>query len=187
MSSKAKKSRPDTSITRECEEYSEHGLYSRLPTEVTRVAGRIGLSTNVSAADINKVLDEYIEAGTSSMGHQAYNLKKASEKTTAEGQSRAKIMDKAKRVKNKLTSKERKKLFDLKKSKELKYSIFIQINRIWNGYIESVLSQVKCPADELKLIRADYHGALFVVTAARNPALIGLKGIVFQETKILSV
>ncbi|KAI1285418.1 Ribonuclease P protein subunit p29 [Halotydeus destructor] len=37
--------------------------------------------------------------------------------------------------------------------------------------------------DQLDLIRADYHGAQFVIEASRNPSLVGIKGIVVQETK----
>lgn len=165
-------------------ELREHGVYCKLPPEVTRIAERIGLVTNVSGADINQFLTDHLESGSpSDIANQAYNLKKLSEKTKIEGAKRHVKQEIVKGPKDKLTSKERKKLFDIKGSKQFQFETFVQMNQLWNGYIETIISDIKSPADELKLVRADYHGALFVVSAARNPALIGLKGIVVQETK----
>lgn len=46
-----------------------------------------------------------------------------------------------------------------------------------------VVSGIKHPADDVKILKADYHGALLIVAAARNPDLVNLTGIVVQETK----
>lgn len=81
-----------------------------------------------------------------------------------------------------LNCRQKKALFDLKKEK-LHYADFAQINKLWQSYFASVLSEVKIKADELKLSRADFHGAHLQVHASKNPSVVGLKGYVVQESK----
>ncbi|CAG2109127.1 unnamed protein product, partial [Medioppia subpectinata] len=81
-----------------------------------------------------------------------------------------------------LTAKERKRVFALGRN-DVKYETFERINHLWHKYVDSLMNEIKSKSDELKLIRADFHGSYFIVTAAKNPTLIGVKGFVVNETK----
>ena len=43
---------------------------------------------------------------------------------------------------------------------------------------------MKNPADLIKLVKCDYHGACVTITSAKNCSLVGLTGIIIQETKL---
>lgn len=81
-----------------------------------------------------------------------------------------------------LNSKQKRALFDIKKEK-FQFSDFAKINQLWHSYFDSVLSEVKNKADELKLARIDLHGAFVIVYASKNPSTVGLKGYIVQESK----
>ena len=91
-------------------------------------------------------------------------------------------------MQKRLTAPERKKLFDLGKGQQshgLKFKDMIDLHKIWLGYITQQIEG--CGKDtaalEITLCRADYHGALFVVSDSKNKSLIGATGIVTQETR----
>lgn len=81
-----------------------------------------------------------------------------------------------------LNCRQKKALFDIKRE-SFNYGDFVEVNKLWQSYFASLVSEVKCKADELKLARADYHGAHLMVAASKNPTVIGLKGFVVQESK----
>ena len=81
-----------------------------------------------------------------------------------------------------MTAKQRKLLFRWNKT-DVKYETFEKINDLWHKYIDSIITEIKSKSDEIKLIRADFHGSYFVVYASKNPTLVGIKGYVAQETK----
>ena len=84
--------------------------------------------------------------------------------------------------KKRLNCKQKKALFNLKNEK-FSYADFIEINKLWHSYFESIASDLKGAADELVFARADYHGAELEVYASKNVTTIGSKGFVVQESK----
>ncbi|OAD76079.1 hypothetical protein PHYBLDRAFT_110014, partial [Phycomyces blakesleeanus NRRL 1555(-)] len=64
-----------------------------------------------------------------------------------------------------------------------KYDIFVQLNKLWQGYMAEVYSQGANPSQfAQKLLKADFHGAIFKVIKSKNPSYVGIEGIVVQET-----
>lgn len=67
--------------------------------------------------------------------------------------------------------------------RQLRYSTFLCLHDLWQQYMAVVVQGIKTPADQVKLLKADWHGAMLIVAAARNPDLVNVTGIVVQETK----
>lgn len=95
---------------------------------------------------------------------------------------------KGKRAKR-LTAKERKKLklFQIDDAEQL-YEMYEPLHELWKDYIRDVVNFSKITDNNKheamnKLVRADYHGAIITVSRSKNPALVGLTGIILQETK----
>uniref|UniRef100_A0A0N5AUU0 Ribonuclease P protein subunit p29 n=1 Tax=Syphacia muris TaxID=451379 RepID=A0A0N5AUU0_9BILA len=65
--------------------------------------------------------------------------------------------------------------------KDLKYKQFEPLYQLWLEYYESLMNLAAYPDD--RLLKADYHGCLFMVTDALNPSQIGLAGILIRETR----
>lgn len=86
-----------------------------------------------------------------------------------------------KKTSKRLTSKKRKelKLFELSEECE-KYDLYLPLHNLWKGYIEN-LTQGQGDISSM-LIKADYHGAYIKVIQSKSPDLIGIEGIVLQET-----
>ena len=67
-----------------------------------------------------------------------------------------------------------------------KYAYFVPLNHLWKQYISSVFktgqNRLSLRADE-RLLKVDYHGAIFTVINSKCTTYIGLKGIVAKETK----
>jgi RNase P/RNase MRP subunit p29 len=63
-----------------------------------------------------------------------------------------------------------------------RYSSFLPLHELWNGYITQLLVKADANAAS-KLSRADLHGAKLVVVRSRSPTLVGQKGIVVKETE----
>ncbi|VDD95729.1 unnamed protein product [Enterobius vermicularis] len=62
-----------------------------------------------------------------------------------------------------------------------KYEQFEPLYRLWCDYYGSLLNLSGTVDD--RLLKADYHGCLFLVSDASNPSQIGLNGIVVKETR----
>lgn len=153
-----------------------------LPAEVIQVAQRIGLRYQVSLREVRDFVAELItEKGMEKMKHQTYNIRDVQGKLLRFAQQKHHANRRKKQAV--LTSEQRKKLFDVRGKTDLKYSTFLELHKLWLQYMGSVVSGIRCPLDEVKLLKADYHGAAVVVDAARNPDLVNLSGIVIQETK----
>ncbi|CAE6527065.1 unnamed protein product [Rhizoctonia solani] len=82
-------------------------------------------------------------------------------------------------------------------AKGLKYSTFVDIHKLWYGYMSellnlSALASISEPLEhylsshaigmQTKLVRADFHGCKMTVKASKCPTLIGSSGIVIEET-----
>lgn len=156
---------------------SQADLYSKLPKEVLSVKDRINLrSVSYENKDqLKKFLGKNIptQNKTEDLNYLVYSLQ----------DTKPPIKQKlAKRKVDCLSAKERRKLFTITKNSKLNYSTFAKINTIWHGYIQSLLKD-NLVGNELKLAKCDYHGAKLAVSASINPSLIGIVGIVVQETK----
>ena len=71
---------------------------------------------------------------------------------------------------------------------EQKYAHFLPLHSLWEQYIRSTFksgsNELSIRADE-RLLKIDFHGALFTVINSKCPSLIGLRGIVAKETKLM--
>lgn len=71
--------------------------------------------------------------------------------------------------------------------KGLKFEDFSAMHDLWLGYMEELIDWSRFQSGDesfqIKLCRADYHGALMKVTKAGNPALVGIEGYVIMDTK----
>lgn len=103
--------------------------------------------------------------------------------------------DKRKRKQNLQSGRER--LTPKAKTKGLKYSTFLDIHKLWSGYMSELLNlpglaSVEGPLDaylsshasgmQTKLVKADFHGCRMTVKASKCPTLVGSSGIVIEET-----
>ncbi|KOC69292.1 Ribonuclease P protein subunit p29, partial [Habropoda laboriosa] len=78
---------------------------------------------------------------------------------------------------------------------DLKYINLLPLNQLWLNYMQQVLGTKlftnipKDPTDpnweyvNQQLIKADFHGAEISVVGSKCPTLVGLRGIVIQDTK----
>ncbi|KAG8726001.1 hypothetical protein FRC12_023812 [Ceratobasidium sp. 428] len=79
----------------------------------------------------------------------------------------------------------------------LKYQTFLDIHKLWTGYMSELLnlqslSSISGSLDthvashaigmQTKLVKADFHGSKLTVKASKCPTLVGVSGIVIEET-----
>lgn len=86
-----------------------------------------------------------------------------------------------KNVSKLLTSKKRKelKLFELPKECE-KYELYLPLHNLWKSYMQDLIE----PHSDIPslMVKADYHGAIIKVIQSKTPELVGIEGIVLQES-----
>ncbi|KAK5578864.1 hypothetical protein RB653_008539 [Dictyostelium firmibasis] len=63
------------------------------------------------------------------------------------------------------------------------YDQYLPLHQLWTQYIQDVIQQQKGPALINKLLKADLHGAIIIVTKSKCPTFVGQKGIIIQETE----
>lgn len=64
------------------------------------------------------------------------------------------------------------------------FSQYLPLHELWQQYIDDVCGPgVSVSALEQRLLKADFHGALFRVSRSRAPSFVGVTGIVVQETE----
>ncbi|KAF8525846.1 RNase P/MRP, p29 subunit [Hysterangium stoloniferum] len=88
-------------------------------------------------------------------------------------------------------------VWELKKE-ESRYDLFLPLHLMWQSYMAELLGlgpRPSSPPDQpllrmpntqamqTKLVKADFHGSIISVRSAKNPALVGLSGIVIHETE----
>lgn len=94
-----------------------------LPPEVMRVADRIGLRTNVPVSEIMKFVKETIgPTEMANMRHQTYNIRDLQSKMLRYGQKQHHV--RRRRKAGILTSSQRKKLFDIRGCKDIRYDLY---------------------------------------------------------------
>lgn len=77
----------------------------------------------------------------------------------------------------------------------MKYVDLLPLNQLWLNYMQQLLGNAfftNTPTDPTdsnweivnqQLIKADYHGAEILIIGSKCPSLVGLTGIVIQDTK----
>ncbi|MEE6500577.1 hypothetical protein FKM82_003835 [Ascaphus truei] len=87
-----------------------------------------------------------------------------------------------------LSAKERRdmRLFQIKPEQQ-RYEMFLPLHELWKQYIRDLCNGLKPDAQpqmiQSKLLKADLHGAIIMVTKSKCPSYVGLKGIILQEMK----
>jgi len=67
---------------------------------------------------------------------------------------------------------------------KIRYSLYRPLHLLWKQYIEDLLRGIKeITAQEAKMIKADFHGAIIKVTRSKCPSLIGINGLIVKETE----
>ena len=61
--------------------------------------------------------------------------------------------------------------------------LYLPLHQLWKQYISHLLAGQAGPGIAEKLLKADFHGAIFTVIRSKCPTLIGVRGIVLQETE----
>ncbi|XP_076277006.1 ribonuclease P/MRP subunit POP4 [Lasioglossum baleicum] len=105
---------------------------------------------------------------------------------------------KNRRCKGKLLTSRKRMLLGLRKigiKNDMKYNDLLPLNRLWLNYVQQMLGSkffVNIPSNSTdpnweninqQLIKADFHGAEISIIGSKCPSLIGLSGIVIQDTK----
>ncbi|KAJ6221002.1 hypothetical protein RDWZM_006814 [Blomia tropicalis] len=161
---------------------SSSALFKTLPPEITDVAHLINVEPGIEQSeDIFKtfVQDRIPRKDIGEdFKYKVYSLYETIDENKPKGGKNIRNKKPTKR----LNCRQKKALFDIRKD-NLSYKDFATLNQLWHSYFQSILSEVKTQADELKLSRADYHGAFLMVYASQNPTVIGLQGYVVQESK----
>ncbi|XP_011297695.1 ribonuclease P protein subunit p29 [Fopius arisanus] len=100
--------------------------------------------------------------------------------------------------KGKFLSSRKRKLLGLKNigpESELKYKDLESLNHLWLGYIQQALGvryfgelptspvDARWEITNQKLMRADLHGAKVTVARSKCPSLVGIQGIILQDTR----
>ncbi|XP_076665125.1 ribonuclease P/MRP subunit POP4 [Andrena cerasifolii] len=106
--------------------------------------------------------------------------------------------NKKKRCKGKLLTSRKRMQLGLRKigcKDDMKYNDLLPLNQLWLNYMERMLGSkffINTPTDPTdpnwenvnqQLIKADFHGAKISVVGSKCPSLVGLNGIVIQDTK----
>ena len=165
-------------------------LYSELQSESkTDVDNRAELKTfverHVPASDI-KELDNELKKTVPLSGRQLRGKRK---RVFRKGGGKDSKFEPVRRRQGKLlTARERRDLgLHRLPKKGLKYTDVVPINRLWLEYISGLVDLSKwSEGDEsfqVRLCRADYHGAEVKVTRSPNAALVGIGGLVAAETR----
>ncbi|KAG6854496.1 hypothetical protein C0991_006098 [Blastosporella zonata] len=80
---------------------------------------------------------------------------------------------------------------------QAKFDLFVPLHHLWLGYMSELLALQQPPiagpssAQAMpsssgmhpKLLKADFHGSIMTVRQSKNPCIVGLSGIVIQETE----
>lgn len=78
------------------------------------------------------------------------------------------------------------KLFDIKPEQQ-RYELFLPLHQLWRSYIIDLcggLTPASSPQSvQLKLLRADFHGAIISVVRSKCPSYVGTTGILVQELR----
>lgn len=60
---------------------------------------------------------------------------------------------------------------------------YLPLHGLWSKYVSHLLEGAGPMTAGDRIIKADFHGAFVTVARARSPSMVGLEGIVLQETE----
>lgn len=64
------------------------------------------------------------------------------------------------------------------------YAKYISLHMLWTQYITDISGPSSTITSlQAKIVKADFHGAIFTVVRTKCPSFLGIKGIVLQETE----
>lgn len=157
---------------------------SALPQSVNAVGDRIGLNYRIDRKSATKqYIEEHKESSRLDFDQLKNSYYSLNESRTKKGNN-DQVKKQLTKVKNplKLNCNIRKSLYKLsnEEKRRLQYSTFEKVNQLWQQYSQQVL---KDGSDSMSIFRMDLHGAQIQCTASKNPNLIGIEGIVVQETR----
>ena len=88
-----------------------------------------------------------------------------------------------------LTSRQKKEinLFKLE-PEDANYALYLPLHELWKDYMRDLLCLEKVSSKnqaeaERRFMKSDLHGSFIVVAKSKCPSVVGLSGIVLQETK----
>lgn len=102
-----------------------------------------------------------------------------------------KLLEKKKRSRKRakgLTAKQRRemKVFELKPEHQ-RYELFLPLHDLWKQYIIDLCNGLKPESNpemiQIKMLKADFHGAIMTVVKSKCPSYVGTTGILIQELK----
>lgn len=67
--------------------------------------------------------------------------------------------------------------------KNLRFAQFEPLYQMWLTYYKELIGLEKGRQPDERLLKADYHGAMLMVTEADNESMVGICGIVALETR----
>ncbi|KAI8370730.1 Rof/RNase P-like protein [Radiomyces spectabilis] len=142
----------------------------------------VAKNASKSEAGVKGLLEEFIPSGSNaSQVVEKMKVVHIDNTTLTEEQKQKKEKKKKKKV-VRLTARERRNLgvYDIP-SEVRSYTLFEPLHRLWQGYMKEVYDHGSAQFPQ-KLVKADFHGAIFTVIKSNNPSLVGTRGIVLQET-----
>lgn len=71
--------------------------------------------------------------------------------------------------------------FDTMSAEHEQYELYLPLHELWKQYVGDIMTGSKIERSH-RFSRCDWHGALINVVKSCTPGLVGLKGIVLQET-----
>ncbi|GJJ08302.1 hypothetical protein Clacol_002513 [Clathrus columnatus] len=147
-----------------------------------------------ASSDVNAIYANRVKNRQLSLHNPA---KKSRAKELADQRKARQALDKARRKSRVMSRKEAAATGVWKlRPEERSYDLFLPLNNLWKGYIAELLGLAPRPPQPMqepvvpnvqnmqaKLVKADFHGSILSVRNANNSSLIGVGGIVIQETE----
>jgi len=167
-------------------------LYSELPEKVTGVReaqSRSGGGAKEPREALVSLLKEHLPPSEQKEIDDELKKTASLQRTRLAKAKIKKPQPKRRSSKKYLTARERRSMGLNRLPKEgISYDDMRPLHELWKGYITDLVDfdKVKPKVDEqlqMRLCRADYHGAYFKVTRSGCPSLVGLEGFVAAETR----
>uniref|UniRef100_A0A8C5PPM5 Ribonuclease P protein subunit p29 n=1 Tax=Leptobrachium leishanense TaxID=445787 RepID=A0A8C5PPM5_9ANUR len=164
------------------EKDSKGVIYKTLPPEEAKHVGLEVPSTKKAEAFVNAFLKQSMPR------MKKNNLQESLERKAVILEYNYK-KKKRKRCKSKgLTAKEKRerRIFQINPENQ-RYELFLPLHELWKQYIRELCNGLKRDAQpqmiQTRLLKADLHGALVMVSKSKCPSYVGVTGIILQETK----
>jgi len=163
-------------------------LYSELPENVTggQAAQLRGSGANEPREALVKLLKDHLPPSEQREIDDELKKTASLQKTRLAKSKIKKPQPKRRTSKKYLTARERRSLGLNRLPREgISYDDMRPLHALWKGYITDLVDFDRKLDEQLqmRLCRADYHGAYFKVTRAGCPSLVGLEGFVAAETR----